>query len=306
MARRRGTIEAAAKIDHPYYLTRETAEAYFARAGFEIVAERLSDDGHRGFVLAPAEPREPDWERAQPGGDGSNRQALAPAGRGLADANAGARPRPRRLEARGAEEPREAGRQEPRPPGARDGARGRCFDRSRSPARTPRSSAEGDGLDVVRIERPAALATDNARAHNVAVHALEVLGDFDAVAVIQATSPFTAPEDLAGAVELLERTGAASVVSVVRVAAAHHPLKLKVMEGDRLLPWLAEDPLTPSHELEPLWVRNGSIYVFRREVIAGGLLVPKPTCRGYEMPPERSFDIDTPRDLAFAEFLLER
>ena len=28
--------------------------------------------------------------------------------------------------------------------------------------------------------------------------------------------------------------------------------------------------------------------------------------RGYEMPAERSFDIDTARDLAFAEFLLER
>ena len=28
--------------------------------------------------------------------------------------------------------------------------------------------------------------------------------------------------------------------------------------------------------------------------------------RGYEMPPERSFDIDTERDVAFAEFLLER
>ena len=27
--------------------------------------------------------------------------------------------------------------------------------------------------------------------------------------------------------------------------------------------------------------------------------------RGYEMPPERSFDVDTPRDLAFARFLAE-
>jgi CMP-N-acetylneuraminic acid synthetase len=27
--------------------------------------------------------------------------------------------------------------------------------------------------------------------------------------------------------------------------------------------------------------------------------------RGYEMPPERSFDIDTERDLAFARFLAD-
>ena len=126
------------------------------------------------------------------------------------------------------------------------------------------------------------------------------------MAVVQATSPFTAPEDLAGAVELLERTGAASVVSVVRVEAADHPLKLKRLEGDRLLPWLDDDALTPSHELPPLWVRNGSIYVSRRKLSPAACSSPTPTCRGYEMPPERSFDIDTPRDLAFAEFLLER
>jgi SAM-dependent methyltransferase len=62
MARRRGAIEEAVKIDHPYYLTRESAVAYFGRAGLEVVAERLSDDGHWGFVLAPDQPREPDWE----------------------------------------------------------------------------------------------------------------------------------------------------------------------------------------------------------------------------------------------------
>ena len=165
---------------------------------------------------------------------------------------------------------------------------------------------EAEGLEVALVERPAELATDTARAYDVVVHALDALGSFDAIAVIQATSPFTAPEDVAGAVELLERTGAASVVTVVRVPGADHPLKLKVMEGDRLLPWLAEDSMTPSHELPPLWVRNGSVYVSRREVIEAGLLVSEDDCRGYEMPPERSFDVDTPRDLAFAEFLLER
>jgi len=197
-------------------------------------------------------------------------------------------------------------------------ARGQCSGEIRFPIETarllikPLSSEdaeilrEADGLEVARVERPASLATDTARAYDVVVHALDVLGEFDAVAVIQATSPFTAPDDLAGAVALLERTGAASVVSVGRVEGADHPLKLKVMEGDRLLPWLAEDSMTPSHELPPLWVRNGSLYVSRREVIDAGLLVSEDDCRGYEMPPERSFDIDTPRDLAFAEFLLDR
>ena len=69
MARRRGSIEGAVKVDHPYYLTRATALAYFAQAGLAPVSERLSGDGHWGFVLAPVEPVEPDWERLEPSAD---------------------------------------------------------------------------------------------------------------------------------------------------------------------------------------------------------------------------------------------
>jgi SAM-dependent methyltransferase len=61
-ARKQGSAEGAVKIDHPYYLTHKTAVAFFLRAGLEPVAERLSADGHWGFVLAPAEPRDPDWD----------------------------------------------------------------------------------------------------------------------------------------------------------------------------------------------------------------------------------------------------
>ena len=61
MVRRTGSIERVVKIDHPYYLTRPTAVAFFALAGYTIVAERLSADGHRGFVLAPGTCSEPDW-----------------------------------------------------------------------------------------------------------------------------------------------------------------------------------------------------------------------------------------------------
>jgi 2-polyprenyl-3-methyl-5-hydroxy-6-metoxy-1,4-benzoquinol methylase len=60
-SRAKGT-EGAAKIDHPYYFTHDTAAAFFASTGLELVAERLSADGHWGFLLRPAEPREPDWE----------------------------------------------------------------------------------------------------------------------------------------------------------------------------------------------------------------------------------------------------
>jgi CMP-N,N'-diacetyllegionaminic acid synthase len=170
---------------------------------------------------------------------------------------------------------------------------------------------EAQGLDAVTaVRRPPKLATDTALAYDVVVHALRTLeadgyAGFEAAAVIQCTSPFTAPEDLAGAVQMLERTSAKSVVSVGRVEPRVHPAKLKRMEGDRLLPYLEDDRLLPSHELPQLWVRNGSIYVTRSEVIEAGDLVADDAL-GFKMPSERSFDIDTPTDLALAELLLRR
>jgi CMP-N,N'-diacetyllegionaminic acid synthase len=180
-----------------------------------------------------------------------------------------------------------------------------CFATVALSSEDPAILAEADGLPVERVERPSELATDTALSYDVVVHALRVLGDFDAVAVVQCTSPFTAAEDLAGTVALLERTGADSAVSVSEVESGLHPWKLKRLEGDRLLPFLQDDDMKPSHELPPLWIRNGSIYVSRRSVIDGGRLVSDDV-RGYPMPSERSLDIDTERDLEFARFLLER
>jgi 2-polyprenyl-3-methyl-5-hydroxy-6-metoxy-1,4-benzoquinol methylase len=61
--RRGGQVEAAVKVDHPHYLSRETALGYFAATGFEVVAERLSGEGEWGFLLRAGERREPDRER---------------------------------------------------------------------------------------------------------------------------------------------------------------------------------------------------------------------------------------------------
>ena len=183
-----------------------------------------------------------------------------------------------------------------------------CFDAVALSSDDEAILAEADGLDVVVLRRPPELASDTSLAADFALHALRVFDDrerpLDAIAIVQCTSPFTAPEDVSGAVELLERTGAESVVTVARVAAGRHPLKLKRLEGDRLLPFLEDDRLTPSHELPPLWVRNGAVYAFRRDVVERGLEAED--VRAYEMPPERSFDVDTPEDLAFAEFLIAR
>jgi CMP-N,N'-diacetyllegionaminic acid synthase len=183
-----------------------------------------------------------------------------------------------------------------------------CFNEVAVSSDSEEILAETAGIEVTAVRRPAELASPSARAYDVVVHALDELDPgrdrFDALAVVQCTSPFTSPADLVGAIELLERSGADSVVSVSRVDAGAHPLKLKVLDGDRLRPFLDDDRLTPSHDLPPLWTRNGSIYAIRSAVIRQGEMLGRDV-RGYEMPPERSYDIDTPRDLAFARFLVD-
>jgi SAM-dependent methyltransferase len=55
---RNASVEAAVKIDHPYYLTEATMTAYLARAGFDVLrADYAADHLHVSYVARPARPR---------------------------------------------------------------------------------------------------------------------------------------------------------------------------------------------------------------------------------------------------------
>lgn len=164
---------------------------------------------------------------------------------------------------------------------------------------------------VVAIDRPAELATAESPAIDYVRHALASVpppaaGPFVAVAIVQPSSPLTTAEDIDATVALLQATGAESAVTVVRVDHAVHPLKLKRLDGDRLLPLLEDEAgRMASHELPPVYVRNGAVYVTQRRVLEAGRILGD-DCRAHVMPRDRSVDINDPLDLAFAEFLLAR
>jgi len=170
--------------------------------------------------------------------------------------------------------------------------------------------AEADGTAARALRRPPELATDRALAYDVAIHALGAMEErtgkrYDALALVQGTTPFARPADIVDVVDLLNRDGVKSVVTVCRIEDTHHPLKLKLLEGSRLVPYIRDDELTPSHDLPELWTRNGAVYASRREVLETGTLVAADVS-AVPMPRSRSIDINTPLDLAFAEFLLAR
>jgi CMP-N,N'-diacetyllegionaminic acid synthase len=162
---------------------------------------------------------------------------------------------------------------------------------------------------VIALRRPTELATDTAPAIEYVRHALSVLErepeHFDTIVIVQPSSPLTLPEDIDKTVALLDRSGADSAVSVVALDHWIHPTKLKLLEGDRLLPYLEDEcGRMASHELPTVYVRNCSVYAARRATIERGLIVGE-DCRAYPMPRERSVDINSELDLAFARFLLQ-
>jgi len=170
--------------------------------------------------------------------------------------------------------------------------------------------AESLGADVP-FRRPAELASDTASGLDNAQHALRAVEElegrtYDAAMLLQPTTPFRIAADIDGAVARLDETGADSVISVVDVGG-HHPARMKFLEGDRLVdpPFCEARENQNRQELVPMYLRNGAIYLTRRDVLLGGSFKGA-DCRAWVMPDERSVNIDTLRDFELAEWSLER
>lgn len=158
---------------------------------------------------------------------------------------------------------------------------------------------------VPTISRPASLADDQAKSIDVVQHALETLHDrnFDAVMLLQPTSPFRSSEDIDEAMRIFKTKNADSLVSVNDVGGSH-PSRMRYLE-DGLLKQ-PEYALglegVPRQQLNQLYILNGAIYLTRVDTIAQGSFTGEHSI-GFVMPPERSINIDTEFDLLVAEQL---
>jgi CMP-N-acetylneuraminic acid synthetase len=160
--------------------------------------------------------------------------------------------------------------------------------------------------------RPPELARDPAGVVEVAVHALdewERLGEaFDTLVILLPTSPFRQVGDITGSMETYLRSGVDFLMSVVR--EVHSPLSSLVRENGCLRPlhpdWLNRTGARATEQTPDLVRCNGAVTIvdvarFRKE--RNYYAYP---LAAYEMPVERSLDIDTEMEFAFAEFLAQR
>lgn len=159
--------------------------------------------------------------------------------------------------------------------------------------------------------RPFELSTDTARSIDVAYHALitceELYSEvFDAVLFLQPTTPLRTAEDINNSIQLLRvNSDADSVIGVVDVQG-HHPARMKFVRNGVLIdpPFCEEYENQNRQELEPMYIRNGAIYLTRRSTIINRSF--KGNCSlAYMMPISRSINIDNLDDFNFAEYLIK-
>jgi CMP-N-acetylneuraminic acid synthetase len=165
------------------------------------------------------------------------------------------------------------------------------------------------GLEVPFM-RPPGLGGDDVQTIDViqdVVRRLESAGArFDAIMTLQPTTPLRRPEDIDGAIELLERADADSVISFVDVGE-RHPARMKAVDADGRVsdpPFGEVVECEPRQKLSRLYLREGSIYLTRRDVLMRDRSFKGLDCRAWIVPPERACNIDEPFDLFLAEQML--
>lgn len=163
--------------------------------------------------------------------------------------------------------------------------------------------AEQCGIEVP-FRRPTELSDDSAFTIDVVLHALKTLrGGFDAVMVLQPTSPFRSTTDINACLKMLNESAADSVISMVNVGG-HHPARMKFIESGYLVDpsFVEEFENQPRQNLRPMYIRNGAIYLTRTTVLESRSFQGRRSL-AYEMPSERSVNIDNVIDLQLAECL---
>jgi len=167
------------------------------------------------------------------------------------------------------------------------------------------------GADYL-IERPAALASDTSAKSPAIRHCVEEVErlsgkEFDILVDLDATSPLRNINDINGAVELLisSKTG-----NVITGSQSHRSPYFNLVElnniGNVELSKKLEQNIVRRQDAPVSFDMNASIYVWSRESFFEGPMVFRHDTKLYEMPAERSLDIDSEFDWLIVEFLMTK
>ncbi len=166
--------------------------------------------------------------------------------------------------------------------------------------------AKSLGVDVPFV-RPVHLAEDSSGSLEVAQHALQFLSkkgeEFDAVCLLQVTTPFRTSSDIDTALKKFMDEGNDSLISVQKVPHQYNPHwvfetskngSLKIATGDTHI-------IKRRQELPQAFIRDGAIYITKTEVLLKQNSFFGKSISYMETDPDRFVNIDTLADWDRAE-----
>jgi CMP-N-acetylneuraminic acid synthetase len=157
------------------------------------------------------------------------------------------------------------------------------------------------------LARPVELSPEDAGVQRVvqdAVRRLEAAGDScDAVCILDPASPFRRPEDIDRCIELLERSGADCVATVIPVPRECHPHSVYFQKpGGWLTPGANRSvPVGCPEDLPPAFRYDGSVCVIRRDALMNRTGLFEGRTAGYVVDPVRQVNLERPEDWGRAE-----
>jgi CMP-N,N'-diacetyllegionaminic acid synthase len=174
--------------------------------------------------------------------------------------------------------------------------------------------ARRHGVEVL-FTRPAELATDDASVLDVIRHAMdwmefEVKETFEAIMLLEPSSPFATADDLDKAVEILTQNNA-NVVVGMRAMEVNSTF-VGPMDAEAriaaIIDKIGKRKALGRQAMEQEYTMNGCLYLFRWNFFRehGVIYGDRERTYGLVMDRYRSIEIDEPVDLHWAEFLLEK
>lgn len=168
--------------------------------------------------------------------------------------------------------------------------------------------AEYYGLKVPFI-RPAELASDTAGTYEVLLHAVkfyETMGrKYEKLVLLQPTSPLRLPVDIEQCLRLYSQD-IDMVVSVKEASANPYYNAFEIDDDGFLHISKGEGKYTRRQDAPKVWEYNGAVYVINIASLKRTTLGGFSRRVMYEMPADRSVDLDTPLDWLMAETLMAK
>jgi N-acylneuraminate cytidylyltransferase/CMP-N,N'-diacetyllegionaminic acid synthase len=174
--------------------------------------------------------------------------------------------------------------------------------------------AKRHGADAPFV-RPEVLANDTASSDSVVLHAMNMVeaeegGPYDAIMLLEPSSPFATAQDFDKAVNIFERYNASLVVGMkpTEVSSLFTGPLGENGRAEEIINKFSGQSVTRRQDMAPEYTMNGALYLIDWKMMrsTGQVYGDPDNTFGLVMDRSQSCEIETPLDLEFARFLVQQ